>query len=172
MVDGQNLRALLLTGVYGTGKSSVAVEIADILDERDEPYAVLDLDFLMWFRAPGSEAEDYEMMRRNLVAVVSNYRTAGVRTFVLAVSLPDKAELESLRSVLSMPLRVVRLTVPLREIERRLSGDITSGRQDDLRVAAEWLAARTGEGMEDLAVPNDRPLREVATEIVDWLGWG
>ena len=26
-------------------------------------------------------------------------------------------------------------------------------------------------GIEDLTVSNDRPIREVATEILDWLGW-
>jgi hypothetical protein len=46
-------------------------------------------------------------------------------------------------------LRVVRLTVPLRRIERRLASDVTSGRRDDLReaaasnAAAEVLAWRT-----------------------------
>jgi hypothetical protein len=32
--------------VYGSGKSSVAQEIAVLLEEQDAPYALLDLDFL------------------------------------------------------------------------------------------------------------------------------
>ena len=70
-----------------------------------------------------------------------------------------------------MPLKVVRLTVPLREIEGRLSHDPTTGRRDDLREAAAWVAASSGVGIEDLTVPNDRPIREVATEVLAWLGW-
>ena len=69
-----------------------------------------------------------------------------------------------------MPLKVVRLTVPLQEIEKRLSHDVTTGRRDDLRAAAEWVAASSGVGIEDLTVPNDRPIREVAMEILNWLG--
>ena len=39
---------VLLTGVYGSGKSSLAKEIAYLLEQRGEPYALLDLDYLSW----------------------------------------------------------------------------------------------------------------------------
>lgn len=45
-----DLRAVLVTGVFGSGKSSIAEEIADLLEGAGLPYALLDLDFLMWFR--------------------------------------------------------------------------------------------------------------------------
>jgi hypothetical protein len=70
-----------------------------------------------------------------------------------------------------MPLRVVRLELPLKEIERRLASDVTSGRQRDLQHAAAWIAASHGQGLENLAVPNDRAIRTVAAEILDWLEW-
>jgi len=35
-------------GVYGSGKSSVAEEIAYLLEQRGEPCALLDLDYLGW----------------------------------------------------------------------------------------------------------------------------
>jgi hypothetical protein len=94
-----------------------------------------------------------------------------VRTFLLARAVRDREELDSLRSTLAMPLRVVRLTVPIDEIERRLGADVTSGRRDDLVVAREWLAAGTGEGLEDLTIANDLPVREVAGRIIARLGW-
>jgi hypothetical protein len=34
-----------------------------------------------------------------------------------------------------------------------------------------WARQGLGEGIEDLAVANDRPIRDVATQIVGWLGW-
>jgi hypothetical protein len=71
-----------------------------------------------------------------------------------------------------MPLSVVRLTVPLPEIEQRLRSNVTTARRrDDLPRAAEQIAASMGAGIEDLTVANDRPIRQVATEIVDWLEW-
>jgi hypothetical protein len=163
---------VLITGVYGSGKSSVAEEMAAVLEEHNAPYALLDLDFLAWFDTGGEDGPaEHRMMLRNLAALVGNYLAVGVRFFVLTKAVRDAAELEDLRAGLPMPLKVVRLTVPLQEIEERLRHDVTTGRRDDLREAAAWVAACSGVGIEDLAVPNDRPIREVAVEVLGWLGW-
>ncbi len=162
--------AVLITGVYGSGKSSVAQEIAALLEKDHAPYALLDLDFLAWFDAEDGPTE-YRMMLTNLAAVTGNYLAVGVRYFVLAYAVRDGAELDGLKAELSMPLKVVRLTVPLGEIEARLHSDVTSGRRDDLREAGVWLAGSLGAGIEGLTVSNERPIREVAAGILDWLGW-
>jgi hypothetical protein len=164
--------AVLITGVYGSGKSSVAEEMAAVLEEHNAPYALLDLDFLAWFDTGDEDGPtDHHMMLRNLAVLVGNYLAVGVRFFVLAKAVRDGAELEDLSAGLPMPLKVVRLTVPLREIEERLRSDPTTGRRDDLREATVWVAASSGVGFEDLTVSNDRPIREVATEVLGWLGW-
>jgi hypothetical protein len=166
----QREEAALITGVFGAGKSSAAEEIADILEKRGAPYAVLDLDWLAWF-GPEDEAAHQRVLLQNLAAVVGNYRAAGVRLFVLAYAVRDTAQLEGLKAALGMPVKVIRLTVSLPEITRRLLSDVTAGRQDDLREAAAWLAASKGSEIEGLTLPNDRSIREVASEILDWLGW-
>ena len=66
---------------------------------------------------------------------------------------------------------MVRLDVPLEVIERRLGTDPTAGRRDDLRRARLWLEQGRGQGLPDLAISNDRPVRQVAVEILAWLGW-
>jgi hypothetical protein len=33
------------------------------------------------------------------------------------------------------------------------------------------LATARGVGIEELTMPNDRPIREVAADILDWIGW-
>jgi RimJ/RimL family protein N-acetyltransferase len=169
--DPDRARAVLITGLFGTGKSSVAVEIADILEKRGLPYAVVDLDWLCWGSAGGVEGAEHRMMLANLAPVVANYLDAGVRSFVLARSLRTDEELATLRSSLPMALRVVELVVPFDEIERRLGSDVTAGRADDLRDAREGRAVGHRTGFGDLSVENDRPLREVADEIVRVLGW-
>ena len=35
-----------------------------------------------------------------------------------------------------------------------------------------WVAGSLGVGIEELTVSNDRPIQEVAAEILNWLGWG
>ncbi len=113
---------VLITGVYGSGKSSVAAEIAYLLEQRGEPYALLDLDYLGW---AGTGAEDraaeVALTLRNLAAVAANYRQAGIRLFVLAYFARDPDEMRGVREALGLPLRVVRLEVPLAAIERRLA---------------------------------------------------
>ena len=164
-------QAVLITGLFGTGKSSVAIEIADVLEKRGFPYAVVDLDWLCWGWAGGAEGSEHRMMLANLVPVVANYLEAGVRYFILARSMRTPAELESLRSVLSMPLQVVELLVPFSEIERRLALDVTAARRDDLRDAETWLAAGEGVDLGDISVTSDRSLRDVASDILGRLGW-
>jgi hypothetical protein len=168
----RRVEAVLLSGVYGTGKSSVGAEIADILEKRNLPYGLIDLDFLAWvLPAEDADTDETRILAQNLAAVAGTFLAVGIRYLVLAGSVRDQAELQAIRSALDADLRVVRLTLPFGEIERRLASDVTAGRKDDLREAAAWLAAGTGEGIEDLVVANDRPVRAVADEILDSLGW-
>ncbi|MDQ4040111.1 MAG: adenylyl-sulfate kinase [Actinomycetota bacterium] len=46
VLTGSPAAAVLITGVFGSGKSSVGMELADLLEQRRAPYALLDLDFL------------------------------------------------------------------------------------------------------------------------------
>ena len=163
---------VLITGVYGSGKSSVAAEIAYLLEQRRQPYALLDLDFLGWgVNYSGDDAAGFRLMLRNLAAVVSNYREAGISVFLLAYFVSSRDELRSIRETVGVPLRVVRLSVPLPDIERRLAADVTTERQEELREAAKQIAAGEGVGMEDMVLANDRPVAIVAQQIMTWLGW-
>lgn len=163
----------MITGAYGTGKTSVVEEIAAILEDRDVRFGALDLDWLGWF-APAIQ-HDHSAGRpvklKNVDAVVGNFYDTGVRRFALAGSIASTDELEGLRGALGMPLTVVRLTLAIEEIERRLSASVTAGRQDDLRVAREWLAEGRGEDIGDLVLENDRQIREVALDILSALRW-
>lgn len=165
-------RALLLTGPYGAGKSALIAEMAGLLEGR-VPYAAIDLDWLAWYDdgvTPGHSPAAFEMLVRNLAAVVRNYREAAVGHFLLAGAILDDVSHERLIGAMGMPLRVVRISAPIAEIERRLASDPTSGRADDLREARAWIA--TGESLrfEDDAVVNVGPIRKVAELILErWL---
>lgn len=168
----RDAEAVLITGVYGSGESSVAAEMAYLLEMRGEAYALLDLDFLVWGGKPGSsELEERQLMVANLAAVTGNYRQAGVTLFVLAYFARNADTVQAIREALGLPVRVVRLTVPLEEIRRRAAGDPTTQRQDDLRESAAAIAAGEGTGLEDTAISNDRPVPAVAGQVMTWLGW-
>jgi adenylylsulfate kinase len=172
LVDTRGAEGVLLTGVYGSGKSSVAQEIAYLLEQRGEPFAVLDLDFLSWAGTGGDDrAAEFGLMLQNLSAVAANYRQAGIRLFVLAYFVRSAAEVHGVREAAGVPLRVVRLEIGLADIERRLAGDVTSGRRDDLLEAASALEAEVGIGVEDVVIRNDRPIGAVAHDVLSFLGW-
>lgn len=169
-----SLEAVLICGAYGTGKSSMAAEIAELLEAKGVPYAAVDLDWLAWANVGDGDGHgpiENPLLLPNLAAVVANDSAAGVRKFVLAGTIRSRPELEATRQTLAMPLRVVRLTAPIEEIERRLSPDPTSGRAGDLEEARRQVTSGMGVGLEDIAVANDRPIGTVAAEIVAWLGW-
>jgi adenylylsulfate kinase len=171
-VSDRSAEGVLLTGVYGSGKSSVAAEIAYLLERHGEPYALLDLDYLSWAGPDtGDRTAEIELMRQNLAAVTTNYRRAGIKLFVLAYYVRSPAEVHGIKEALGLPLKVARLTVPLAVIEQRLASDVTSGRRDDLREAARQVATVEGVGLEDVTVRNDRPINVVAQEVMTFLGW-
>jgi hypothetical protein len=167
-MESRGPEGVLLTGVYGSGKSSVAAEIGYLLEQRNELYALLDLDYFGWV---GDHNTGRATMLRNLAAVLPHYRDLGVTTYVLAYFVPDQGTLDGIRRAFGLPLRVVRLSAALEDIERRLAADVTSGRRDDLQDAAESIANSEGVGVEDLVIETDEPVQAIAAEIMTWLGW-
>jgi hypothetical protein len=162
----------LLTGVYGSGKSSVAEEIAHLLERRGERYALLDLDYLSWACPDaGAHASEFDLLLQNLAAVAANYQRVGVCLFVLAYFARSADQVQSIQKALGLPLRVVRLTAGLAEIRRRLAHDVTSGRCDDLEAAGASVAAGEGDGVEDVVISNDRAIGVVAQDVMAYLGW-
>jgi hypothetical protein len=110
-------------------------------------------------------------MLKNLAAVTANYRKAGIRLFVLAYFVRDPSEMARVQTALGLPLRVVRLVVPLPDLEQRLANDVTSGRRDDVRETAASIAIAEGVGVEDVTIGNDRPVGVVARDVLTFLGW-
>jgi hypothetical protein len=173
-MGGAEPEAVLITGLFGTGKTAVIVEMADILEKRGDPYAALDLDWLAWCAVdPDDDEAEHRLMLANLAPVLQNYRAAGARRFVVARALRSRGELDGLRKVIEMPLRVVELRVSREEIERRLKADaaLGTGRLDDLRDVAKWISEGEGSGFADHEVSNVGPLRKVATDVLSVVGW-
>lgn len=165
-------QAVVVTGVYGVGKTTVVEEMAEQLEDTGLTFGAVDLDWLWWFNVPF--LDDHAVDRiglANLAAVAANYFGAGVRHLMLAGAIEDNTDLAGLGRAIRCPLRVVRLTLPYQEIENRLAGAVTTGRQVDLRQTKEWIQEDHGSGIGDLVIVNDRPVQSVAREILDWLGW-
>ena len=165
--------AVLVTGTFGSGKTTVVAEMAELIERQGFHYAALDLDWLAWGWPGDDEGEmaEHRLMLENLGLVVANYLRRGNDRFLMAHAIRTAEQMALLRAALPMPVRVVRLTVPFDEIRRRAAPDTTTGRAGDLQRAEAWLEADDGAGLEDLTVANDRPINVVAKEILTWLGW-
>ena len=149
--------AVLITGVYGSGKTTLAIELADVLDRAGIPVAAIDLDWLGWYSAPvdWDEHEDPRMTLRNLASLSAAYLGAGVRRLVLAGSVPPEA-LDAMREAVGVPLRVIRLDVTASVVRARLGGDPNASRADDLARALERLEAGDDGAPVDVALDADR----------------
>src|ERR1700685_1481336 len=97
---------LIITGSMGAGKSSVLGEASDILTLQNIPHAAIDLD--AFGLAPlASGASNDVVMYRNLQDVCKNYASLGVRRFLVARAIEDRATLECCRSAVSAGNTVV-----------------------------------------------------------------
>lgn len=163
---------MLVTGVYGAGKSTVVADMGALLESRGERYGVLDVDWLGWFDAGAGPQVNERVTLSNVRAVCAAYLAVGVRRLALAWTVGDLAQVEATRRAVGVPMAVVRLEVDSTVVQSRLANDPTQERrEDDQRVALEWLREGRGVGLEDLLLPGTLPVRQISEAICSWLGW-
>ena len=118
-------QAVLVTGVYGAGKSTVVADIGKMLEDHGEPYGLLDVDWLGWFNAGEDRTSHRQVVLSNVRMVCQAYLAAGVRRLALAWSIRDREQLDELRLAVPAPMGVVRLSVDAAVVQRRLGSDPT-----------------------------------------------
>ena len=163
-------RTLLITGAYGTGKTTLAAEIAELLADHQVPCAAIDIDWLGWFWLPEKREHTVnDIVVANLRAIAQTYEAAGVTHLLLAGTIRTRLELDQLAAVVAGPLRVLQLTVPLAEISRRLEADALSSRAEDLEMSA--TEPNAGAEIADLTLANEGDIGDLARRVADLLGW-
>jgi adenylylsulfate kinase len=164
-------QAILLTGTIGVGKTVVATELCEILEQDRVPVAVIDLDWLGWVSISPPQGPN-DLIAENLKSVLPNFRASGIDRFVLSRTITNAAQAEAIRSALpETSLQVVRLRASRATVADRLT------RRDDGVTLEKHLAESVdfeaaAPGIEDYTVTNeDRAPREVAHEILRRSGW-
>lgn len=168
---------LLVNGTVGAGKTSVAEAAVDLLRERGIRYGWVDVDGLR--RVYPTEPDDpfaQAVALDHLAAMAGVFRRRGYRHLVLAevIERPQDRELYE-RAFDGAELVVVRVTAS--EATRLARVQARHPAEDPWR---DWHLARTVElaaileaaGVDDAVVDNeDRPLREVAADVLAAAGW-
>ena len=162
-------RGVLLTGRLGAGKSTLAIETFAVLAEADLPAAALDLDWLAWARPhPPTRTTIDDLLEENLRSMRPVYAGAGIRFYVLARAVSHAHEVEAIRRALGVPLQVARVTADPALAEVRIRARDT-GAELATNLAGPAFDAPI---REDFTIENgDRPIRNVALELLDRLGW-
>jgi predicted kinase len=174
-------RGLLLNGVSGVGKSTMADAVGRVLSSAGLVTAVVDSDGLAQFGPPpasGSALRNgfYDRLKcANLAAVWPNYRALGAEFIVVATG---GIESEALRdqyvsSLSDCEVQLVRLVAPTELVRARLRGrDVGATLDRHLTTLQEQEALLDSAGIDDFTVVNDvRPVSDVAREIVVRARW-
>jgi adenylylsulfate kinase len=175
MEPAGGLPVLLITGTLGAGKTVLAADIGELLEDREPPTAIIDLDWLGWVSPPprGSHTID-GLILSNLAAVWPNLAAAGAGRLVLARTVLDRALIVGLRDAIGpVDLTIVRVTASSGTIAARLAArDTGAVLAEHLAEASEFAGVLDEMRAEDFRVSNDgRPIREVSSEIVARAGW-
>ena len=167
----QEPRALLLVGTMGSGKTTVMLELGRVLDERGEPHALVDLDWLAWVKpSPASALGVHDVLVANLAAAASTFRQAGIQRLVLARHLTRAHELAGIKAALAgVELSVVRLDAPAALLESRIRARDT-GRELEEHLA-ELAAATPPEFLHAVVANDGRTAAAVAADVLRTVGW-
>lgn len=175
MVAPERVPSVLLTGTVGAGKTSVAEEISTLLYEIHAPHVCIDLDWLcQGYPAPPDDPYNEALMFANLAGVWANFRTGNPRYLVLARVLESRKELRRYeKAIPEARMTVVRLVASEATIEQRLRRREVGSFLPPLWTRSKELTGILNRAAaEDFSVSNDgRPLREVALEVIQRLGW-
>lgn len=176
MIDtSATIPVLILTGPVGVGKTTVAGEISNLLDDLEISHAVIDMDWLRWcYPSPERDPFHTALGLQNLAAVWANYRAAGAGRLILVDIVEARSEIASYyEAIPGAKILVVRLhaLIPtiLQRLEGRESGASLAWHQ---RRAVELVEQWEKQPVEDLLVDTDgkTPI-EVARDVRAKAGW-
>lgn len=166
---------LIVTGPVGVGKTRIAYEIANLLEEAALPHACIDMDTLRsCYPRPANDRFNIALGLKNLAAVWENCRLAGATHLILADVVESSDERAAYRAAVpDATVTIARLRASLDTLAERVGVRETgSGHEWHLHRAAELAAQMDRDQVEDFVVETDgRTVTAIAREIVERCGW-
>lgn len=166
---------MIITGPVGVGKTTVALEVSELLEQARVAHACIDLDALRWCypRCPDDRFST-KLAMKNLAAIWPNFQDYGATRLIVADVIETRSGLDRYHSAIpGADILIVRLTASLSTLHERL-------KQRELGASLEWHLQRAPElaaimernRVEDLLVATDgKSVTEIAREILQQTRW-
>lgn len=159
---------LVVSGPTGVGKTTVAYEMTEVLDERGLPFGFYDPDSIHFRPVQGDDRFGSLVWSAALEAA---WPLMGVDRLIVPVVVERREDAE--RLLPAGELTIARLTASPATVEERLRRrEIGAGLDWHLARAAELDAHWRAQPAEDFVVETDgRSVRDVALEVLTRSGW-
>ena len=164
---------LVITGPCGAGKSSVGFECLELLETAGISAVMIDAELTYFHPKPADDPQGTVVAEQALAAVARVYAAAGLDRLLLprVIELPRHLELVY-AALPGARCRVVWLEVSRETVSERLAArEIGSAFEWHLRRAEEIRRSARDHDLADFAVDGERPVREVAVDVLQGAGW-
>lgn len=171
MENAINNRAVIITGPVGSGKSSTAKALAELLEHNNVSCALIDMDAIRWFH-PTPEGDPFgtEVGFLHLRIMANTYRSLGIPLLILAdvIETGDQGHRDAIPDY---PVVTVRLDVAFNQLRDRLEArEVPSQVPWHLERAQELQHTMEQKGIGDHVLSvEDESVEEIAAKIAEIL---
>lgn len=173
--DAEPVPVLVLSGPVGVGKTAVADQVSERLQQMGVPHAQIDIDALGWcYPRPAGDPHAGRLRFQNLAAVWANFARAGARRAIVAAVVESRSDIDRYRGAIpGAEVSLVELRAPVAVLHERLRHRMPGpGLEWHLARAAELAAQMDSSSIHDhLVETGGRLLDEIALEVLERVGW-